>query len=245
MTKKTTKKTDYKIDLKELLDAGCHFGHQARRWNPKMKQYIYVKRDGVHIFDLEKTAAHLSAAMEKVRDLVAEGKEVVFVGTKRQASSIVEEEAKKVGAPYVAIRWLGGTVTNWEQIKKGIDKLNEYEEKKAKGEFKKYTKKENLLIAREMEKLDRFLGGLKTLTQIPEAIFVVDIKKEVAAVKEAKIRGLELIAMVDSNADPDVVTDVIPANDDAVRSIKLVVAKMAQAYSDGKGLKGKKPKAKS
>ncbi len=236
MTKKTAAKkpAEYQVSLEELLEAGCHFGHQGRRWNPKMKPYIYAKKEGVHIFDLEKTAAGLVKAMAFVRDLVGEGKKIVFVGTKRQAADIIKEEATQAGIPYVNMRWLGGTITNWEQIKKGIDRLAELETKKQKGELKIYTKKENVLFDREIDKLNRFVGGLRTLTDLPQAIFVVDVKKEIAAVREARNKGITVIALVDSNADPDLVDYVIPANDDAVRSIKLIVSKLAQAFQDGK-----------
>lgn len=224
----------YQISLEELLEAGCHFGHQGRRWNPKMEPYIYAKKEGVHIFDLEKTAAGLVKAMTFVGDLTAQGKKIVFVGTKRQAAPIVAEEAAKAGLPFVNMRWLGGTITNWDQIKKGIARLTELETKKQKGELNKYTKKENVLFDREIDKLNRFVGGLRTLTELPEAIFVVDVKKEIAAVREARVKGISVVALVDSNADPDLVDYVIPANDDAVRSIKLIVSKLAQAAQDGK-----------
>ena len=242
--KKTTKdsakgRDKYEIDLKELLEAGCHFGHQARRWNPKMEQYIYVKREGVHIFDLGITAKKLKTAMEYVRDLVAQRQTIVFVGTKRQAAPIIKEEAEKCGTPYVALRWLGGTITNWEQINKRINRLKELEEKKETGEFKKYTKKENVLIDREIEKLERFFGGLKELKGLPEAIMVVDVKKEISAVKEAKRKGIIVVGIVDTNADPDLVDYMIPANDDAVSSVKLIVSKLAKAVTDGKALQGK------
>jgi len=231
---KVKKQPEYLISLEELLEAGCHFGHQGRRWNPKMKPYIYAKKEGVHIFDLEKTAAGLARAMVFVRDLVSEGKKIVFVGTKRQAAPIIAEEAVKAGLPFINMRWLGGTITNWEQIKKGITRLSELETKKQKGELKKYTKKENVLFNREIDKLNRFVGGLRSLTDLPAAIFVVDVKKEIAAVREARKTGINVVALVDSNTDPDLVDYVIPANDDAVRSIKLIVSKLAQAAQDGK-----------
>jgi len=231
---KVKKQPEYLISLEELLEAGCHFGHQGRRWNPKMKPYIYAKKEGVHIFDLEKTAAGLARAMVFVRDLVSEGKKIVFVGTKRQAAPIIAEEAVKAGLPFINMRWLGGTITNWEQIKKGITRLSELETKKQKGELKKYTKKENVLFDREIDKLNRFVGGLRSLTDLPAAIFVVDVKKEIAAVREARKTGISVVALVDSNTDPDLVDYVIPANDDAVRSIKLIVSKLAQAAQDGK-----------
>ncbi|MEA3355131.1 MAG: 30S ribosomal protein S2 [Patescibacteria group bacterium] len=234
---KVKQKAGYKISLKDLLEAGCHFGHQARRWNPKMDEYIFVKREGVHIFDLEITARKLEEAMSFVRDLVKEGKEIVFVGTKRQASTIIKEEAEKCGAPYVSKRWLGGTITNWDQIKKRIDLLKDQIEKKKKGEFKKYTKKENILIDRDIARLTRFLGGLKNLSKIPEAVFVVDVKKEHAVIKEGKIKEVKVVGVVDTNSDPDNVDFVIPVNDDAVSSIAFVVSKIAKAYSDGKNLR--------
>lgn len=233
MVKKTLSQKEYQVSLEELLEAGCHFGHQGRRWNPKMEPYIYAKKEGVHIFDLEKTAAGLVKAMIFIRDLTASGKKIVFVGTKRQAADIVKEEATKAGIPFVNMRWLGGTITNWEQIKKGIERLAELETKKQKGELKMYTKKENVLFDRERDKLDRFVGGLRNLTDLPQAIFVVDVKKEIAAVREARSKGISVVALVDSNADPDLIDYVIPGNDDAVRSIKLIVSKLAQAAQDG------------
>lgn len=236
----TTKLTEYKISLKDLLEAGCHFGHQARRWNPKMKPYIFTKREGVHIFDLGITAKKLGEAMGFIRDLVGEHKQLILVGTKRQASAIIKEEALKCKAPYICERWMGGIITNWEQIKKSLDRMKELEEKKAKGEFKMYTKKENLLIDRDISKLERFLGGLRDLTEIPAAIFVVDVKKEVAAVREARNKGITIIGIVDTNTDPDLVDYMIPANDDAVSSIKMIVSKIAEAYADGKKDKPKK-----
>lgn len=241
-TKKVLKKAvksvaGYKVNLKDLLEAGCHFGHQARRWNPKMDEYIFVKREGVHIFDLEITAKKLEEAMNFVRDLVKEGKEIVLVGTKRQASSILKEEAEKCGAPYVSNRWLGGTITNWDEIEKRIKLLKDLVEKKEKGEFKKYTKKENVLIDRDIARLTRFLGGLKNLKKIPEAVFVIDVSKEHAVVKEAKIKEVSVVGVVDTNSDPDNVDYIIPVNDDAVSSLKLVISKITQAYGDGKALR--------
>lgn len=236
--KKPVKKTvKYEVDLKELLEAGCHFGHQARRWNPQMEPFIYIKRQGVHIFDLAITAKKLAEAMSFVHELVKEGKQIVFVGTKRQASSIVKEEAEKCGSPFVSVRWLGGTMTNWDQIKKSIDRLNDLEKQKEAGDFSKYTKKENIIIDREIAKLTRFLGGLRHLTKIPDAVFIVDTKKEHAVVKEAKLKGVKVVGLVDTNADPTDIDYVIPANDDAVSSVKLIVSKMSQAVKDAKGVK--------
>lgn len=234
------KNSVYDVSLEDLLEAGCHFGHQTRRWNPKMVSYIWQAREGVHIFDLARTAEKLKEVCLLIRDLVKEGKIVVFVGTKRQAQAIIKEEAFKAGVPYVATRWLGGTITNWEQIKKSIDRLIEMREKKEKGEYQKYTKKENVLIDRQINRLTRFFEGLVDLKQIPDAIFVVDSKKEIAAVKEARMKGVKVFALIDSNADPDLVDYLIPANDDAVRSIKLIVSKVAQAVVEGKAMRNKK-----
>lgn len=231
--------SSYSVDMKELLEAGCHFGHQAKRWNPKMTDYIYTTRDGVSIFDLAITAAKLADAMEYVKTMVAEGKVVVFVGTKRQAQEIVREEATKVGAPFVAVRWLGGTLTNWDEISKRIKRFLDMKDKREKGEYKAYTKKEQVLIDKEISKLERFLGGISGLTKTPDALFIVDTHKEAVVMHEALVKGVPVIGMVDSNADPDNVAKVIPANDDAVRSIKMIVSKMAEAYADGKALAGK------
>ena len=241
------KKSEFIVPLEELLEAGSHFGHQSRRWNPKMDEYLYSVRDGVHIFDLVKTAEGLKKAYEFVSELAAEGKKIIFIGTKRQAQEIIKEEAKKSGVFYVAERWMGGTITNWEQIEKSVKRLSERKEKLETGEYDKYTKKEKVLIRREVGKLERFYGGLAGMKKNPDAIFVVDTVREIAAVKEAKLRGVKVVAMVDSNSNPDMVDYVIPANDDAVRSIKLIVSKIAEAYVEGKSLKGresKKSKAK-
>ena len=238
------KEDKFRVGLKELLEAGCHFGHQTRRWNPKMKPFIYTTRNGVHIFDLAITSQKLAEACEFVRDLVAKGGKICFVGTKRQAVAIVKEEAEKCGMPYVVERWLGGTITNWQQIKKSIDKLVEMREKREKGEYKKYTKKENILINREINRLERFFGGLVGLKKVPEAIFVVDVVRESTAVKEARLRGVPVVAIVDTNGDPDLVDWVIPANDDAVRSIKLIVSKIAEAVEEGKRVVEKNEKQK-
>jgi small subunit ribosomal protein S2 len=231
-----------KVSLKDLLEAGCHFGHQSRRWNPRMKPYLFTKKEGVHIFDLVQTKEGLERACNFVKDWVKSGKKIVFVGTKRQAQAIVKEEAQKCGMPYVWARWLGGTITNWEMIKKSIDKLEELRRKKEAGEFKDYTKKENLLIDREIEKLQKFFGGIADLTERPEAIFVVDMKREESAIKEACKQEVKVVAIVDSNADPTVVDYVIPANDDAVKSIKLIVQKIAEAAAEGLKLQKKTEK---
>lgn len=234
----------YDVALTDLLEAGCHFGHQVRRWNPKMKPFIYTSRDKVHIFDLAKTAERLKQACEFVEDFSAKGNIILFVGTKRQAKAIVQEEAQVAGAPFVSERWLGGTLTNWEQIKRSIDKLIEMREKREKGEYEKYTKKENVLINREINRLERFFGGLSKLTKTPDALFIVDSHREIVAVNEARQMGIPIISIVDTNSDPDLIDEVIPANDDAVRSIKFIVSSIAKAYSEGK-LRGEKKTSKS
>ena len=231
-----------KVSLKDLLEAGAHFGHQASRWNPKMKPYLYTVRDKIHIFDLAKTREGLEKACEYVKKTTAEGGKIIFVGTKRQAAAIVKEEAKKAGMPWVCQRWLGGTITNWEQIKKNVEKLVEMKEKKEKGEYKKYTKKEQILIDREIARLEKFFGGLVGLENLPAAIFVVDIKKEKTAVREANRKEIPVVAIVDSNSDPGLVDYVIPANDDAVGAIKLIVGAVAEAAKKGKEAFEKKKK---
>ena len=244
---KKTKKSEVKklkakkseITLKALLEAGCHFGHQARRWNPKMKPYLYDVRQGVHIFDLVKTKEGLEAACEFAKKAATQGKQIVFLGTKRQARAIIEEVAKKIGVPYVNERWIGGTITNWEQVRKNLDKLKEMKKAKEEGEYKKYTKKEQILLDKEISRLERFYGGLVGLEKIPEVIFVVDVKKEDTAVREAKKKGVVIIGLVDSDSDPDWADWVIPGNDDAVGSIKFIVEKIGEAVKEGKEIANK------
>ncbi len=236
-------KSGIKIELKDLLDAGCHFGHQAQRWNPKMADFLYGTREGIHIFDLVKTKENLEKAIDLVRNITSEGGKIIFVGTKRQAQTIVKEEAQKAKMPFVVERWLGGTITNWESIKKSVNKLKDLTAKKESGEFKKYTKKENLLIDREISRLQKFFGGLVDLEELPAAIFVVDVKKEKAAIKEAAKKNIKIIAVVDSNSDPDLIDCVIPANDDAFGSIKLIVGAIGQAAKEGREIWEKKEKS--
>ena len=231
------------ISLKDLLEAGAHFGHQSSRWNPKMKPYLYGVKDSVHVFDLAKTKEGLEKACQFVQELTAKGGTIVFVGTKRQAQAIIIEEAKKAGMPYVSQRWLGGTLTNWERIKKSIDKLNEMKEERKKGEYKKYTKREQLLLDRKIGRLEKFFGGLSALKAPPEALFIVDTQKEGLVVKEAKKKKITVVGLVDSNADPDLVDYIIPSNDDAVAAIKLVVAAIAVAAKEGKEIYDKKSKS--
>jgi len=222
------------VSLKELLEAGVHFGHQVRRWNPKMKPYIFCVKDNIHIFDLAQTAKKLTEACKFVEKLGSEGKTLVFVGTKRQAKKIVEKEAVRCGAKFVSKRWIGGLLTNFEQVDKNVKKLTELKEKKKAGEFEKLTKKEQLLIDREIEKLEGFYGGLKDLEELPGALFIIDAKKQEGAVKEAKRKKIPIVAICDSNADPEGVDFLIPGNDDAVKAIELYCKLVADACLKGK-----------
>ena len=228
------KSVSFAVDVKDMLEAGCHFGHQAQRWSPKMKQYIYATKNGVHIFDLFKTAQKLEEACQFMYNTAKEGKSVVFIGTKRQAQDILKEEAIAAGAPFIAVRWLGGTISNWDQIKKSLDKMKKLKKDREEGKLDMFTKKERVLIDKDISRLERFLGGIESLATFPDALFVVDIRKEENAVKEAKAKGIPVVAIVDSNCDPTQVTHPIPANDDAVRSIKLLVHAVATAYKEGR-----------
>lgn len=211
------------VSLNDLLEAGSHFGHQARRWNPAMQKYIFDKRGGVHIFDLEKTKAGLDEACEFVAKVSNAGGKILFVGTKRQASGFLRENAQRVGMPFVSLRWLGGTLTNFEQIQKRIKRMLTLKDQRVKGELKKYTKYEQLQLDREITKLERFLGGIATMDKLPDALFVVDTHAEEVAVLEAKRMGIPVVGIVDTNGEPSLVDYVIPANDDAVKSIELIV----------------------
>jgi small subunit ribosomal protein S2 len=221
------------VSLKELLEAGCHFGHQTTRWHPKMKEYIYTARDGIHIFDLVKTKKGLEEAAEKLREIASKGGKIIFVGTKRQAQDIVKEAAEKVGMPYITERWVGGLITNWDQIKKRIDRLADLKAGKTEERFKNRTKKERILIDKEIVKLERSFGGISGLKGIPEAIFVTDARKDDGALKEAKGRGVTTVAIVDTNVDPGNVDYVIPANDDASKSLQLIVDTIRKAIEEG------------
>lgn len=227
------KPVSFTVDVKDMLEAGCHFGHQAQRWSPKMKPFIYTEKNKVHIFDLFKTQTQLELACQYVYDLAKQGKKVVFVGTKRQAQEIVKEEAIAAGAPFVVVRWLGGMMTNWEQIRKSLNKMKQLRTDREDGKLDMYTKKERVLIDKEVARLERFFGGIEQLTEIPDALFVVDIGKEVGVIREATVKQVPVVAIVDSNCDPTKVKIAIPANDDAVRSIKLIVHAVATAYKEG------------
>ncbi len=222
------------ISLKELLEAGAHFGHQTRRWNPKMKQYIYGARGGVHIIDLTKTAPLLDSALSFTRDAAAKGGQVLFVGTKRQIAPIVKAEAEAAGMPFVTERWLGGMLTNFRTIRLQINRLKKIETGLESGDFvTKYNKKEVLDFTNEAAALNRIFGGIKQMDQLPAAIFVVDAPKETIAVAEARKLNIPVIALADTNADPDLIDYPIPANDDALKAVKILVHLIAQAAADG------------
>ena len=221
------------VSMKALLETGVHFGHRTRRWNPKMKPYIFTERNGVHIIDLQQTIAAIESAYKLVRDTVAEGGTVLFVGTKRQAQETISQEAERCGMPYVNQRWLGGTLTNWRTIRKRIDYLLNLEARRDRGDFDLLKKKEALGLQRQIEKLNVRLGGIREMRDLPDLIFVVDIRREATAVKEANTLSIPIVAIVDTNCDPDPIYHVIPANDDAIRAIKLITAKIADGVLEG------------
>jgi small subunit ribosomal protein S2 len=222
------------ITMRQMLEAGVHFGHQTRRWNPKMKRFIFGERNGIYIIDLEQTLSRVEVAYNFVRDLVAGGGTILFVGTKKQAQDPVRSYAEKCGMPFVNERWLGGMLTNFETISKRVGKMLEYERMKASGEFEAMIKKEALLLDRELEKLQRNLGGLRAMNQRPNAIFVLDTKKEHIAVTEANKLGIPVVAVVDTNVDPDLVQFPIPGNDDAIRANSLLARVIADAVEEGR-----------
>ena len=226
--------------MKDLLEAGAHFGHQSRRWNPKMGQYIFGEKAGVHIIDLEKTEAALAEAADFVKSVTSEGGKIIFLATKKQAHDIVKSEAERVGAMYLVERWLGGLFTNFEAVRKTLEKMPVLEEKSQIGSS--YTKKEQLLFSRELAKLKRYVGGVAGLEKLPEILFIVDAKKEDNAVREARKTGVKVVAIVDTNADPTKVDYAIPANDDALKSIGLIAKTIADAVSEGKAIWEKKAK---
>lgn len=221
------------INIEEMMEAGAHFGHQTRRWNPKMKPYIYGTRSGVHILDLDQTQQMTLKAINSILDIVGHGGDVLFVGTKKQAQSVIEEEAKRCSMPYVTRRWLGGMLTNFGTIRKSVERLIELETKREKNDFAGLTKREKLGIDRQIEKLEIALGGIKKMRRLPGAIFAVDPHQEKIAVHEANVLGIPVIAITDSNCNPDPVNYIIPANDDSIRSIKVFVSKIAEACLQG------------
>lgn len=217
------------VSMKKLLEAGVHFGHQTRRWNPKMAKFIFTERNGIYIVDLQKTANQIEEAYNVMRDIVADGGRVLFVGTKKQAQDSIQTEAKRSGQYYVSHRWLGGMLTNFKTIRKSVEKLQRYERMEEDGTFDLLPKKEVLEYQKEMDKLERNLGGIKDMEELPDVLFVVDPGEESIAVHEAKILGIPVIAIVDTNCDPDEVDVAIPGNDDAIRAVKLITSIMADA----------------
>ena len=228
--------------MKELLEAGVHFGHQVRKWNPKMRPYIYTARDGVHVLDLAQTVTKLGEAFEFVKELGQSNKTIIFIGTKKQAAGIIEEEARRCEAMWVSHRWIGGTLTNWDQVQKNIKKLADLKSKLASGYYTDRTKKELLLMQREVNRLEMMYGGLEKLNRLPDAVFVVDCQKEDNAVREAKKMGVPIVAICDTNCDPEALDFPIPGNDDAVKAIRLITKAMADAYLEGRQLGEKQAK---
>jgi small subunit ribosomal protein S2 len=221
------------ISMRALLETGVHFGHRARRWNPKMQPYIFTERNGIHIIDLQQTLGAIEEAYAMIRDAVAQGGILLFVGTKRQAQEAIETEATRCGMPYVNQRWQGGTLTNWRTIRERIQYLRDLESRRERGEFELVTKKEALMLTRKIERLSERLGGIRDMPRLPSLLFMVDTMREDTAVREANTLNIPIIAMVDTNCNPESVDLVIPANDDAIRAIKLIAAKMADAVLEG------------
>jgi small subunit ribosomal protein S2 len=222
------------VSMKQLLEAGVHFGHQTRRWNPKMKRFIFGERNGIYIIDLNQTLERIEAAYTYVRDLVADGGSILFVGTKKQTQDAIAGYAQKCGMPFINERWLGGMLTNFQTISARVKKMQEYERMKAAGDFAAMPKKEALILSRELEKLQRNLGGIRNLAKLPDAVFIIDTKKEHIAVTEANKLGLPIVAVVDTNCDPDVIQYVIPGNDDAIRAGTLMCRIVADAVEEGR-----------
>jgi len=222
------------ISMKQLLEAGVHFGHQTRRWNPKMKRYIFTERNGIYIIDLQKTVKKVEEAFNVMRDIAANGGNVLFVGTKKQAQEAIKEEATRAGMYFVNQRWLGGTLTNFQTIQKRIKRLKDIERMQEDGTFEVLPKKEVVQLKKELERLEKFLGGIKDMKGLPDALFIVDPRKERIAVAEARKLNIPIIGIVDTNCDPDEIDHVIPANDDAIRAVKLLTSKMADAILEAK-----------
>ena len=225
------------VSMKALLESGVHFGHRTHKWNPAMKSYIFTERNSIHIIDLQQTVKALEEAYNLVRDSVAEGGTVLFVGTKRQAQETIQDEAIRVGMPYVTTRWLGGMLTNWSTIRQRVSELEELERMRDRGDFERITKKEALNLSRRIERLEYLLGGIRYMTQLPDLLFVVDVRREDTAIHEANLLNIPIVAMVDTNCDPRKVDYVIPSNDDAIRAIKLLVNKIAAAVLEGQELR--------
>jgi len=221
------------VNMKELLETGVHFGHRTRKWNPRMKPFIFTERNSIHIIDLQQTLESLQEAYVLIRDTVAAGGSILFVGTKRQAQETIEQEANRCGMPYVNARWLGGTLTNWRTIRSRIDELDELQRRRDEGDFERLIKKEALTLTRRIAKLEVRLGGIRHMKSVPELVFVVDVKREETAIHESNLLGIPVIALVDTNCDPGGVDYVIPANDDAIRAIKLLSATVANGVIEG------------
>ena len=222
------------VSMKQLLEAGVHFGHQTRRWNPKMARYIFTERNGIYIIDLQKTVKKLEEAYDFVKEVAANGETVLFVGTKKQAGDSVKEEAERAGVHYVNARWLGGMMTNFKTIQRRIKRLEQLRKMQEDGTFERLTKKEVIKLELEIEKLEKYLGGIKNMDKLPGALFIVDPRKERIAVAEAKKLGIPIVAIVDTNCDPDEIDYVIPGNDDAIRAVKLIASTMADAIIEGR-----------
>ena len=222
------------ITMKQLLEAGVHFGHQTRRWNPKMATYIYMERNGIYIIDLQQTVKKFTEAYEFIKNVAADGKGVLFVGTKKQAQETIKEESQKCGMYFVNQRWLGGMLTNYKTIRKMVNRLKELEKMEQDGYFEVLTKKEAAKLANERERLERFLGGIKDMDKLPGAVFIVDPRKERIAVAEARKLGIPVVAIVDTNCDPDEIDYVIPGNDDAIRAVKLIASKISDAVLEAR-----------
>ncbi|ARO00884.1 30S ribosomal protein S2 [Lactiplantibacillus plantarum] len=222
------------ISMKQLLEAGVHFGHQTRRWNPKMKPYIFTERNGIYIIDLQKTVKMIDSAYNFVKDAATDDGVILFVGTKKQAQDSIEEEATRAGQYYVNHRWLGGTLTNWNTIQTRIKRLKDLKKMEADGTFERLPKKEVSLLMKQRAKLEKFLGGIEDMPRIPDVIFIVDPRKEQIAVKEAQKLNIPIVAMVDTNTDPDDIDVIIPSNDDAIRAVRLITSKMADAVIEGR-----------
>lgn len=233
------------INMKELLEAGVHFGHQTRRWNPKMKPYIFGARNGIHIIDLQKTVRLFKATHEFIVRIVSEGYSVLFVGTKKQSYDAIVEESERCGMFFMVNRWLGGTMTNFQTIRKSIARLKEVESMKKDGSINRYTKKEILKMEKELFKLEKNLGGIKNMDELPGAVFVVDPKREKVAVREARKLGIPVVAIADSNCDPDEIDFIIPGNDDAIRALRLICSKIADACIEGHNLAEERLKAEA
>lgn len=225
------------VSMKALLESGVHFGHRTHRWNPNMKPYIFTERNGIHIIDLSQTVKALDKVYNLVRDNVADGGIVLFVGTKRQAVDTIQEEAERCGMPYVTVRWLGGMLTNWSTMRQRVNELDRLERMRERGDFERLTKKEGLMLTRKIDKLQLRFGGIRDMHRLPDLIFIVDIQREETAVREANTLGIPTIALVDTNCNPRDIDYVIPSNDDAIRTIKLMVGHVAKAVDEGRGMR--------